>query len=90
MSTYLSPDCRDGNCIKCDGTAWDLEQDQVTHCAHDCHQDHGHEAAAEAATFDPGPPWKLLGTTESGFRVFTAPAGVAIPGTGNPPRISER
>jgi hypothetical protein len=77
MSTYLSPDCRDGNCVKCDGNAWDREADQLTACACKHHQDHGQ------AAFDPGPPWKLLGTTTSGFRVFTAPVGT-------PPRISER
>ena len=32
-----SPDCRDGNCSKCDGTAWDLEADALTFCLHDCH-----------------------------------------------------
>lgn len=97
MSDFLSPDCRDNNHIKCDGTAWDTEQDHLCECFCQCHQDHGQGA------LDPGPPWQLLGTTESGFRVFTAPAGVAIPGlqqvaneTGKPeriiqaPRISDR
>jgi hypothetical protein len=32
----LSPDCRDGNCHKCDGIAWDEKADDYTHCLHDC------------------------------------------------------
>lgn len=78
MSTHLSPDCRDGNCIKCDGNAWDEDADQLTACTCKHHQDHGHEPALE-----PGPPWQLLGTTPSGTKVWTAPLGTA-------PRISER
>lgn len=37
-----SPDCRDGNCYKCNGSAWDLAADQTTECGCDCH----HDAAA--------------------------------------------
>jgi hypothetical protein len=29
---HISPDCRDGNCGKCDGVAWDLEADAPTDC----------------------------------------------------------
>lgn len=33
-ATYvLSPDCRDGNCSKCNGDAWDLERDCLTRCS---------------------------------------------------------
>jgi hypothetical protein len=28
----ISPDCRDGNCTKCDGVAWDLVADAPTDC----------------------------------------------------------
>lgn len=28
----ISPDCRDGNCTKCDGIAWDLVADAPTSC----------------------------------------------------------
>lgn len=28
----LSPDCRDGNHHKCDGTAWDEATDDITGC----------------------------------------------------------
>lgn len=85
----LSPDCRDGNCVKCDGDAWDFDADKLTTCSCPHHQDHGQapDTAAERS-LDPGPPWKLLGETASGFRVFMAPPGVAPPTT--PPRISDR
>jgi hypothetical protein len=73
----LSPDCRDGNCAKCDGNAWDPDKDQITACQCKHHQDH------ETAALDPGPPWQLVGITPSGFKVFTAP-------TGTPPRVSDR
>ena len=32
VSGPLSPDCRDGNHHKCDGTAWDIERDEPTGC----------------------------------------------------------
>lgn len=32
-----SPDCRDVNCHKCPGEAWDLERDQAVDCKCDCH-----------------------------------------------------
>lgn len=32
-----SPDCRDVNCHKCPGEAWDLERDQPVACRCDCH-----------------------------------------------------
>lgn len=31
-----SPDCRDGNHGKCDGTAWDLDHDALTRCGCRC------------------------------------------------------
>lgn len=39
----LSPDCRDGKCGACIGTAWDMDADEMTNCTHECH------APAEAA-----------------------------------------
>lgn len=35
---FLSPDCRDGNDRKCDGQAWDGNNDEPTECGCDCHQ----------------------------------------------------
>lgn len=32
---HLSPDCRDGNCSKCPGDAWDMLKDMPTSCT--CH-----------------------------------------------------
>lgn len=100
----LSPDCRDGNCSKCDGNAWDMLRDKLTACECKHHQDHGTTTDPAEQALDPGPPWKLLGTTTSGFRVFTAPAHTELPNgpatvtndTGRPeyisppPRISDR
>lgn len=36
MSPLLSPDCRDNNHTKCDGVAWDLEDDMASACECDC------------------------------------------------------
>lgn len=33
-----SPDCRDENCHKCDGRAWDEITDEPTFCECDCHE----------------------------------------------------
>lgn len=35
----LSPDCRDGNHQKCDGTAWSLELDDRVQCDDGCHEE---------------------------------------------------
>lgn len=36
----ISPDCRDGNCQKCDSQAWDLETDAPAACHCDkCNHD---------------------------------------------------
>lgn len=40
---HISPDCSAGKCGACIGTAWDLDADGLTNCAHECH------APAEAA-----------------------------------------
>jgi hypothetical protein len=32
-----SPECRDMDCGKCYGAAWDLERDEEVACQHDCH-----------------------------------------------------
>lgn len=37
-----SPDCRDGNHNKCDGTAWDLQTDAETRCSCPHHQRGGY------------------------------------------------
>lgn len=37
----LSPDCRDGNCSKCNGDAWDLMKDMPTSCTCHHHADAG-------------------------------------------------
>jgi hypothetical protein len=39
MTTWLSPDCRDGNHQKCDRAAWDEDKDDGTECGCDCHSE---------------------------------------------------
>jgi hypothetical protein len=39
MTTWLSPDCRDGNHQKCDRVAWDEEEDDGTDCGCECHEE---------------------------------------------------
>lgn len=36
---WLSPECSSGNCHKCDGDAWDEDNDQLTECGGDFHQE---------------------------------------------------
>lgn len=35
----VSPDCRDENCHKCDGRAFDDAADEITDCEHECHEE---------------------------------------------------
>ena len=37
-----SPDCRDGNCRKCDGQAWDETTDALASCGCTCHLEPTH------------------------------------------------
>lgn len=39
MDMLLSPDCRDGNHHKCDGTAWSLLLDDRVQCDCGCHDE---------------------------------------------------
>lgn len=41
----LSNDCRDGNCRKCYGDAWNEEIDALDACTHECHYRECWEAA---------------------------------------------
>lgn len=34
---HISPDCRDGKCGACVGTAWDVDADDLTGCTCACH-----------------------------------------------------
>lgn len=34
---HLSPDCRDGKCKACIGTAFDFDTDELTGCTCECH-----------------------------------------------------